>query len=189
VIHETEYYKEIVRGLGWNKPFPAVNFPISEKPEIDHKRPILGICNGLFNTASWHKKAWPNFERLCQIVKDRYHIVKVGFANELKEVKTFDTDYVGKLTMTETAKVISQCDKFVTTDSSCMHVAAMLGIDTVALFGGTYIFKNAPLSHKTKVLYDKRCQCRPCQDTEKFFSCREFNCMKNISPERVAKCL
>jgi len=151
VIHETEYYKDIVRKIGWNKPFPKVNFPTTPAPLIvpENGKPILGICNGLFNTASWQKKSWPHFEKLCRLLKDKYHIVKIGFGKELDEVSTFDESFVNKLKITETASIISQCNKFITTDSSCMHIAAALGVDTVALFGGTYIFKNAPLSRNS----------------------------------------
>jgi len=189
VIHETEYYKDLVRKLGWNKPFPQVNFPTTTIGTLETTKPVLGICNGLFNTASWQKKSWPHFEKLCKLVSDKYYIVKIGFGKELDEVKTYDNSFVGKLSITQTANVISQCDKFVTTDSSCMHIAAALGIDTVALFGGTYIFKNAPLTQKTKVLFDKKSTCRPCQDTERFFSCKDYQCMKNITPEEVVSCL
>jgi len=125
MLHETEYYMNIVRKLGYKGPTPKKYVPMADEPMIKKNgKKVVGFCGGYFPTQYWHKKGWPYFKDCVKTLKLYYKIdtVKIGIKNELKDIAC-DYDYVNKLSFVETAKVISQLDLLITTDTSCMHVA------------------------------------------------------------------
>jgi ADP-heptose:LPS heptosyltransferase len=95
-----------------------------------------------------------------------------------------DLDFTGKLSIIETAKVVSQLDCLITTDSGNMHLADLLSIPLIALFGPTLVSKNRPIGKMSKVLRSGL-PCSPCQDTSRFSSCAVNDCMGNISVSDV----
>ncbi|MBU2685889.1 MAG: glycosyltransferase family 9 protein [Gammaproteobacteria bacterium] len=183
MLHETEYYMMLARKLGYTGLTPAKYCPVADGPILEKVDGVkcVGICNGYFHTQSWDKKAWPHFRELVKILKGRYDvkIVKIGIEKELDGIQG-DIDYVGKLRFTETAKVISQLDLLITTDTSSMHAADALRVPCIAMFGSTFVFKSGPLSSTGHVLVSP-VKCRPCQSTDAFVECKEYECMKQIS--------
>ena len=183
MLHETEYYMILARKLGYTGPTPLKFCPVAAGPILERvkDRPLVGICNGYFHTQSWDKKAWPYFAELVQALHGRYNaqIVKIGIEKELEGIRG-DIDYVGKLRFTETAKVISQLDLMISTDTSSMHVADALQVPCITMFGGTFVFKSGPLSKKSYVLVSPA-KCRPCQSTDAFVECKDYACMKSIT--------
>lgn len=183
LLHESDYYMNIARVLGYKDPIPKVIFPISGAPVLNLSRPVVGLCNGFFRTkrAEWTKKAWPHFAKLSMTMKRFFKasVVGIGFVNELNGVPV-DLDFTGKLSITETAKVISQLDCLITTDTGNMHLADILNIPVLALFGPTLVSKNRPTGKGAKVLRSGL-SCSPCQDTSRFTSCAANECMKSIS--------
>lgn len=181
-IHERDHYMEIVASMGWSGGVPEISFPLAEKPVIDPagKSTIIGLCNGAFSTPLWAKKHWPHFRSLADVLRlyfDAY-VVGVGGPRELEGVPC-DEDFCGRLTITETAKVISQCDLIIATDTGNMHIADVMGVRTIALFGGTLLTKNGPLG-KRSVALSSAIECAPCQDTGRFFTCSFNECMRAI---------
>jgi len=183
--HEIDYYMEHVRRLGYNDLAPEQYVPIAKKgPEISSAVDVVALGNGAFVSKMWDKKRWPHFNSLAETLK-RYlgcTIVLVGSGKELKEVdrQYVDYDFVGKLSITETAKVLSQVDLFITTDSGNMHIADALNVPMIALFGGTYLSKNRPVSKKAVVLRAGY-PCQPCQGNEHFNSCSDYRCMRDLT--------
>jgi hypothetical protein len=180
-LHEADHYLEIAYGLGYAGPVPDVVFPLADGPELSGKRPIVGVCNGAFKTEQWKKKHWPYFPRLAEVLRKWCDavVVGVGGPGELKGV-ALDHDFTGKLTITETAKVISQCDLLIATDTANMHIASLMKVPTIALFGPTLVSKNGPRWHKAIIL-QSGLECAPCQDTGRFYHCNRYACMEAIS--------
>ncbi len=185
MIHERDHYIAIARAMGWRNGagLPTVHFPVADSPQIEKtgNRPVIGFCNGAFETPMWAKKHWPNFTPLAELMRRYFHatIVGVGGPNELKGVP-LDHDFTGKLSITESARVIGQCDLFVSTDTGCMHIADIMGVPTIALFGSTLTSKNGPLNSRSCALIAD-VECAPCQNTGRFFSCQNYICMERIT--------
>jgi hypothetical protein len=181
-IHERDHYMEIVQAMGWKGGVPEVAFPLAEGPVIESlgRSAVIGLCNGAFSAPLWAKKHWPRFRELADTLRHYFdaHIVGVGGKGELDGVPC-DEDFCGRLSITETAKVISQCDLFVATDTGNMHIADSMGVRTIALFGGTLLTKNAPLGRRSVAL-SSAIDCAPCQDTARFFICSVNECMRSI---------
>jgi len=86
----------------------------------------------------------------------------------------------------ELIALLSLCDGFVGNDSGCAHVAAALGIPTVAIFGSTDPRGTAPIGSKAVVIY-RGIECSPCFAR----TCRfgHYDCLRSISPEEVVDTL
>jgi lipopolysaccharide heptosyltransferase II len=82
----------------------------------------------------------------------------------------------------ELMALLSLCDGFVGNDSGAAHVASVLGIPTVAIFGSTQPLRTGPLGPKTEVLY-RGLACSPCLAR----TCRfgHYNCLREIAPPGV----
>ena len=184
LMHESDHYMDIAYAMGYQGPVPKIEFPLAAGPILDLPRPIVGLCNGWFRTEKnyWEKKGWPYFASLSKTLKNYFggSVVGVGGKEEISSDVALDADYAGKLPILQSAKVISQLDLIVTTDTGPMHLANVLGIPLIALFGPTLVSKNGPRGKKSSVLMSGM-KCAPCQDTGGFYSCKKFGCMEGIT--------
>jgi ADP-heptose:LPS heptosyltransferase len=185
--HEIRVNMRLARGLGYKGPDPAPYVPVADGPVLDLPRPVIGLCNGAFAAQMWAKKRWPYFPELARVLKPYFggSLVGVGGAGEMAGVK-LAADYCGKLGILESAKVVSQLDLFITTDTGCMHIADALGVPLLALFGSTLTTKNAPMGPRSRII-QAALKCAPCQYTDRFHLCREYHCMKAIGPPDVMR--
>jgi heptosyltransferase-2 len=72
---------------------------------------------------------------------------------------------------------------FLTNDSGAMHVAAALGVPTVAIFGATDPEATGPVGPAVRIVREP-VECSPCFLRE----CPiDHRCMQRVSPERVAR--
>ena len=87
----------------------------------------------------------------------------------------------GSTTLAELIEVLKKCHLLVTNDTGTMHLAALLGVRTVAIFGSTEPQLTGPLGSGHTVLRE-RVACSPCFLRE----CPiDFRCMKAIEPATV----
>ena len=87
----------------------------------------------------------------------------------------------GKTTLPDFIRLIPGCDLFITNDTGTMHVAAALGVPTIALFGPTDENGTRPLGAQSKVLAGVA-ECRPCKLRE----CPiDHRCMTSLSVDVV----
>jgi heptosyltransferase-2 len=88
----------------------------------------------------------------------------------------------GEVDLRKSIALLSRCNLFITNDSGLMHIAASLGVPTVAIFGSTDPKLTGPLGDNVRVI-KKEIKCSPCFERE----CREghYNCMKIITAQDV----
>ncbi len=116
---------------------------------------------------------WPidNYTELIKrLVSKGHQVVLIGGKSdkelsknilENKNIRKSILDLIGKLSLKESAAVISKCDVVVCNDSGPMHLAACVNNNVISLFGPTNPKRKAPLlkeSHsiwKGKKHYDK----------------------------------
>ncbi|NBU52166.1 MAG: glycosyltransferase family 9 protein [Chitinophagia bacterium] len=100
-------------------------------------------------------------------------------------------DYAGKLSIDESAYVISKSELLITGDTGMMHIAAALDIPVAAVFGSTHpilgytpYYGSKAVNHA--IIQNEELSCRPCtrQGRE---SCPKghFKCMKGISVDKI----
>lgn len=111
--------------------------------------------------------------------KDDYAIC----SEVLSGLEGFNT--AGKLELRNSIALISRCSLFITNDSGLMHIAASLGVPTLAIFGSTDPKLTGPVGNIVKVI-KKDIECSPCFDR----TCRygHYNCMKMITVNDVYSC-
>jgi heptosyltransferase II len=91
----------------------------------------------------------------------------------------------GRTTLAELIAILRGCDALLTNDTGTMHLAALMGVRTVAIFGSTDPELTGPLGSGHIVLR-KQVECSPCFLRE----CPiDFRCMKAIESAEAATAL
>ena len=112
--------------------------------------------------------------------KDR----EIGFSS--KNLKNI-IDSSGKLSLLETAYIISKGKMIVSNDSGLMHMATAVNTPVLAIFGSTVKELGFfPYRAKAMVIENSDLSCRPCSHIGRN-TCPKghFKCMNEISPEQV----
>ena len=95
------------------------------------------------------------------------------------------TNRIGQTTLDGLMDELAACDALLTNDTGTMHLAAYLGVPTVAIFGSTEPDLTSPLGDFHAVLRHK-VECSPCFRRE----CPiDFRCMTRIEPAEAAAAL
>ncbi|HAM39048.1 MAG: lipopolysaccharide heptosyltransferase II [Elusimicrobia bacterium RIFOXYC2_FULL_34_12] len=115
----------------------------------------------------------------------------IGVAREVENnMKEKPINLAGKTTLKQLSALIKKCKVFITNDSGAMHIAAVLDVPTVAIFGPTVKKLGFfPFSEKAVVI-EKNISCRPCgKHGPKKCPKKHFKCMKEISVSEVFECI
>jgi heptosyltransferase-1 len=83
--------------------------------------------------------------------------------------------------LTQLGEVYRQCDLYIGGDTGPMHIASLMGIPVVAIYGPTDPVVNEPFGRHKKVR--KEVGCNPCRNR----SCKDLTCLRMITAEDVFK--
>lgn len=139
-------------------------------------------------------KVWPleRFLDLAHYLQDRFGsriLVVLGPVEGPEVQKAFER--VGNtppilakgLSLLQLASVMEGCRLFIGNDSGISHMAASLGLPTIAIFGPTDPMVWSPKGEKVFVVR-KGTPCSPCP-REKSSQCKDFECLKGIEVREV----
>jgi ADP-heptose:LPS heptosyltransferase len=130
------------------------------------------------------------FIKLLQYLSSNYNcdLLIIAGPDELVESKMIadavDATLVADTTIAETAKIISQCDVMINSDSGLGHIAACFDVEIFTIFGPAKAYKASPYSSKAHII-KKNLPCQPCYGTKRLKKCRHFNCLNKLMPEDV----
>ncbi len=79
---------------------------------------------------------------------------------------------------------MKQCHVFLTNDTGPMHLAGVMGISTVALFGPTSEKKWLLFGRSHRILY-RRLECRPCYYLSRMPRCEHRECLEKLGVNEV----
>lgn len=184
--------------------------PPSPRLEIENykrDRDLEGIAShgiiGLGVTANWLPKIWPGarFVELADALTKKngtFENAKVAvfggpgeeaLANPILDALGDQAvDFVGNLTITETAAFLKKCKVFVGNDSGLMHMSAALGVPTVGLFGPSMPEHYGPWGpHARSVRSD--ISFKELVQTPQFDHRKTDNLMQGLSSKKVLKAL
>lgn len=191
-MHEILYYMRLVYKMGYTGVIPKQSFPKTYLDfeiidELKVNKIVICLCNGTYSQGMKPAKQWRGFPELARTLRAYYgaYIVKVGFGDELKDVVA-DLDLVGKLAITQTARVLEYSTLFITSDTGLMHVADALEVNMLALFGGSLVSKNGPINRHSTVL-TKKIACQPCQKVGPFYDCGSYDCLEKLTVGEVMR--
>ncbi len=205
-LHHIEYYMNIIRALGWRgvpgkRPLPRLYIREAEmerahdflqKEGINPDLPLIGAAPGAsFGPAKmWHGERFAGaLEGLAEEMGagalifggpgDREAAERV-FEGIKGRVTTLNL--AGRTTLRECMALLKGLSIFITNDSGAMHMAAALGVPTVAVFGSTDPALTGPTGPKTRVII-KKTACSPCFDRVCRFG--HMDCMDAVTVEDV----
>jgi heptosyltransferase II len=190
--HQADRFLRLVEYCGAPLPPGGATFARKTAPPSG-RAPRLGVCPGAEYGPA---KRWPA-ERFAATMRDvqnsapcEWIIVGVAgdapAASEIEKACGFPLrNLAGKTTLDGLMDELSACDALLTNDTGTMHLAAFLGVPTVAVFGSTEPALTAPLGDFHRVLRHK-VECSPCFRRE----CPiDFRCMTRIEPAEAAAAL
>lgn len=93
-------------------------------------------------------------------------------------------NYVNKTTIIESAFLAEQCDLVIGVDTGMQHIAYAVGTKTLSVFGPTNPKTHGAYSKKANFI-EVDCDCKYCYGTDKYLSCDDRKCLKNISNDDV----
>jgi|SRR3989344_661101 len=175
-----------------------INFAKNYLAKNKIKGKILGVHPGSSGGKAMKIKRWPleNFNKIIKYLtqKEKFKVL-VFLGPEEKELekhvaKNKQIFIVKNLNIRQTAALISHCNYFISNDSGLMHLASMLNIPVLAIFGSTDPTRTSPIG--SHILVHSKIKCAPCQTLTRLgkpFRCvyRSPLCMKSIGFEEVLK--
>lgn len=152
---------------------------------------VIGIHPG----APFVSKRWP-LEKFAKVINmlsenNSYAIIITGTQDEVMIAQKLQSlskpkliIATGKTSIKQLAALIKRCGVYITGDTGPMHIAAILKIPLVAIFGGGYLTRFDPrnISDKAIVLH-KEVDCAPCNKV----ICKPLKCLEAIQPEEVVE--
>lgn len=198
-MHHSEFYLELVRSLGWTgSGTPPVRLILRDETlgwarEVVggglKGRPLVGICPGATYGPA---KRWglSGFVEVASALRDRRDakVILMGSAQEAAFIQGMSAklgpgvlDMSGRTDSEQLAALLSLCDLVVANDSGPMHLASILGVPVVALFGSTDPLATGPMGpHR---IVKAPVECSPCLRR----TCLDgsYRCLEAITPGQV----
>jgi len=151
------------------------------KQEITQfQKPILAICTKSKEPVkNWSKANWLD---LIQNLKAKFSIIQLGDDKE----PVFDGvfRYAGKLSMRESATILSKANYFIGPDSLLMHIANGLNIPSTIIFGGS-----RPVDcfgYSENINLSSAPECSPCWIHDGYEECQQqFKCLSHTRVPQV----
>jgi heptosyltransferase-2 len=199
-VHQTDYYLEMVKALGC-RPAGRENHlhpgqaddllaeTLLKRFGLEDNRLLVGMAPG---AAYGPAKKWfpERFSSIADRLGDGFSAQTLLFgssedhdtaATVQARAKYPIVDLTGKTSLKEAMALMSRCRMFISNDSGLMHVAAALGVPTVAIFGSTNPATTSPPG-RNNIIIHKDVACSPCLKTH----CpTDFRCMDLIGVDDV----
>jgi ADP-heptose:LPS heptosyltransferase len=145
-------------------------------------KPILAICTKSKESV----KNWPeaNWSELIQNLRTNFSIIQLGDDGE----PNFETPhrYAGKLSIRESAAILSCASYFIGPDSLLMHISNGLNIPSTIIFGGS-----RPVNcfgYAENINLSTTLECSPCWIHHGYDECQnDLKCLNQISVSQVLK--
>lgn len=204
--HECYYYLELLRRAGLLEELPAVdrielsNVEAARQAGQDTFRrmgvagPVAGLSPGAQNSRA---KQWPAESFAAAAVRLAGELgasvalfgspgerpLAQAIAEAIRRAGPRVLNLAGETSLRQFLELVAACRVFLTNDSGAMHIAAALGVPTVAVFGPTIVEATGPVSPRARVVREP-VECSPCMLRD----CPiDHRCMRRISVERVAQ--
>jgi len=183
--HHADRYMRIAQRAGADG-IDGAFFAAQSRPREAGERRRVGLCPG---AAYGGAKRWP-VQRFVRAVEEldaqwpgTLDWIVYGAPKEAEIARRLERECavrvenrVGKTTLGELIEDLQRLDTLITNDTGTMHLAALLGVRTVAIFGSTEPALTAPLGPGHEVLR-VHVDCSPCFLRE----CpRDFRCMNAV---------
>jgi ADP-heptose:LPS heptosyltransferase len=189
--NEQAYYLSFARELGYpSGRHPDYALPIAPREFAGVTPDTIVLAPGC-KTGEMAFKRWPWFSDIASRLEN---VAVVGTTDDLVRPGAAPLrfpphvrDFVGSLSLRETAELLAGAGLVIANDSGLAHIAAAVGTPTVILFGPTPDRSLGPMPRHVTVLRSGL-PCEPCWFGRRFESCcRRIDCLRNITADRVSE--
>ncbi len=203
LLHTTERYVNVFQqaGIDVNLNVKEAIHPSVQLPKIALSPSLPWI--GIAPFSKHQQKEWP-LAKVEQLIKQlnhasQYEIVLLGGGAKEKEILeklaapyTHVHSLVGKFNLAEEITVVKNLKLLVSMDSFNMHLASLLGVKVVSIWGATHSLAGfGPVNNNSRFMVEipiAKLNCRPCSVFgSKPCHRSDFACMQRISVEMVMK--
>lgn len=186
-VHQGDELLAMVRSLGAQDPTPPL-------PRARPAGPLrVAICPGAEYGPA---KRWPigRYREVMERISRNHDLtwIVVGTSKEESLGEELARDFpgkaanlCGKTTLAELIGELKRCHLLLTNDTGTMHLADLLGVPVVALFGSTEPARTGPTGRTDPphAVLRHKVECSPCY----LRNCPiDFRCMNGLTAERVA---
>lgn len=202
-MHRVDKNLGLLRGLGLDVEGPRATFAYGPEARVRIDRWLAGTLSAGARFVILHPgtsafgayKRWPveSFARLGDWVRERLGLEAVvtwgpgeeGLARSVVDAMRAGGQVACRTgSLGELAALLARAAAFVGCDSAPLHLASLLDVPAVALFGPKDPALYGPYRNPHRVLY-KGLPCSPCR----YRSCGYPDCMRQIDPQEVARAL
>jgi lipopolysaccharide heptosyltransferase II len=194
--HQAEHYLDIARELGADVPDKERRLStagaIANRPSLisaANRRLKLGLCPGAEYGPA--KRWFPErFTEVAAAISEEVPAdwilfgtskdIEIGAAI-VESLGDRCVNRIGQTTLDQLIAELRECEMLLTNDTGTMHLATLLAVPVVAVFGSTESSLTGPLGSDHRVLRHQ-VECSPCFLRE----CPiDFRCMKAVTVEEV----
>jgi lipopolysaccharide heptosyltransferase I len=159
-------------------------------PSASFKRPLIAIHAGTSQQTLYKRWMPRQYSQLADRLISELNatVIFTWGAEELEWVEGIrremkEPSLLGPRTesLTQLGEVYRHCDLYIGGDTGPMHIASLMGIPVVVIYGPTDPIVNEPFGKHKKVR--KEVGCNPCRNR----SCKDLTCLKMISVDDVFK--
>ncbi len=200
--HPVDIYFDYLRARGLKAGKPEFNFSLEfetkfcesflKKEGFSYKDKLVGIMP----ISAWAAKNWPlkKWNTLAtQLKQYGVRIVALGKAsgdayseNVVKNISPDIISAINKTTLPQALALITYCDIFIGPDSSFLHLASCLGVESIGLYGPTPVDYVYPYFHRQNIICSKDAtKGRTALGEPSPLDERKSNSMDKISGEEV----
>lgn len=168
---------------------------------IDNGDLLVAIQVTPRNHQPWKHWRYDRLAEVCNQLKERYgaEIVLLGAPQHKKELATI-VGYMnhkpivalGKANLKQAAAIVKRCTFTISSDTSLIHISAVVGTPVIAIYGPTDLSRTSPLRYgKGHIILRKELACSPCYKLEgedKVLACSDRRCLDMITSEDVLRC-
>lgn len=195
-VHNVEFNLDALRRLGIEITSRAPVFFLDDRSKEFAGTFISnnGLEEGDFISINigggWDIKRWPveKFIELCGMIDSRLHrrvVVLYGPSEEAEAARIARSSgavLAPQTSLKEMGAILKASELLVTNDSGPMHIAAALGVPTLAIFGPTSPHLQGPYGNVSEIVRNEKLGCLECNLTK----CPIGNpCMKELDAEIV----
>jgi ADP-heptose:LPS heptosyltransferase len=199
-IHIVDRYFETLQSLGVKNDGKGLDYFINEKDEIDIPSTLPTLFHEDYNAlvvgGSYFTKQIPinKLKEICN--KSALPLILLGgkedaaIAEQVYQFyKNKTINLCGKLNLNQSASIIHQANKVITSDTGLMHIAAAYKKDIISLWGNTIPgFGMGPYlaGKNSQILEVNGLSCRPCSKLG-YKKCPKghFKCMNDIEIKSI----
>ncbi len=186
-------FANVAKMLGWKGDMPEA-FAVPSGRQFDLPPGTVALHPGC--KRDWPWKKWHGFDELAHKLPN---VVIIGTESDLDNSDTyfkkpFDwpahaQDFVGELSIADTAALLSQCAALISNDSGMMQLAVSLGVPTFGIFGITSPAREAiPQENMHPITKGLHCEAACHRGSWGRRNCaHSLKCLKTLTPEEVLK--